>query len=89
MAQRRKTIRAIQQEHRIFNQRGKAYLPTPPLYTIDKALYSKRGTLDGLNMSLSELAPIPALLLIPPSLQQALLQQAPTTAIPLPVLAVD
>ena len=64
-------------------------MPTPLLYTIDKTLYSKRGSLDGLNMSLLELAPILALLLIPPSLQQVLLQQAPTTAILLPVLAVD
>ena len=48
-------------------------MPTPPLYTIDKALYSRRGTLDGPNASLLELAPMPT----------------PTTATPLPVSAVD
>jgi len=48
-------------------------LPIPPLYTIDKALYSRRGTLDYLNASLPELAPIPT----------------PTTAILLPVLAIN
>ena len=56
-------------------------MPTPPLYTIDKALYSRRGTLDSLNTSLLELAPIPTLPLIPtPTL---------TTAIPLPVSAIN
>ena len=34
-------------------------MPTPPLYTIDEALCSKRGTLDGPNTSLPELAPMP------------------------------
>jgi hypothetical protein len=48
-------------------------LPTPPLYTIDKALYSRRGTLDSLNASLLELAPIPT----------------PTIATLLPVSAVN
>jgi hypothetical protein len=43
---------------------GKTHLPTPPLYIIDKALYSKRGTLDSLNMSLLELTSIFTLLLI-------------------------
>ena len=56
-------------------------MPTPLLYITDKALYSRRGALDGLNTSLLELAPMPALLLIPtPTL---------TMAIPLPVSAVD
>ena len=73
----------MQREHRILDQRGKAYLPTPPLYTIDEALCSRRGTPDGPNASLPELAPISALLLIPT------LVQAPTTAILLPVLAVN
>jgi hypothetical protein len=54
-------------------------LPTPLLYTIDKALYSRIGIPDGPNTSLLELAPIPALPPIP----------TPTTATPPPVLAVD
>ena len=37
-------------------------MPTPPLYTIDKAIYSRR---DSLNMFLLGLAFIPTLLLIP------------------------
>ena len=65
----------MQREHRILNWWGKAHSPTPPLYTIDKALYSGRGALDGLNTSLLELAPIPT--------------PTPTTAIPLPVLAIN
>ena len=48
-------------------------MPTPPLYTTDKALCSRRGTLDGPNAFLLELALIPT----------------PTTATPLPVSAVD
>ena len=54
-------------------------MPTPPLYTIEVALCSRRGTLDSPNISLLELAPIPTLLLIP----------TPIMATPLPVLAVD
>ena len=73
MAQQQKAIRAIQQEHRIFNWRGKAHLPIPLLYTTDKALCSRRGTLDGPNASLLELAPMPT----------------PTTATLLPVSVVD
>jgi hypothetical protein len=65
MAEQWKTIRVIQREYRIFNWRGKAYSPTPLLYTTDEALCSTRGTLDGLNASLLELALIPALLPIP------------------------
>jgi hypothetical protein len=34
-------------------------LPTPLLYTIDEAPCSRKGTLNGLNTSLPELAPIP------------------------------
>src|SRR6266567_8952079 len=63
----------MQREHRILNRRGEAYSPTPLLYTIDEALCSRKGTLDSLNMSLPELAPI----------------LTPTTATPLPVSAVD
>ena len=48
-------------------------MPTPLLYTIDEALYSRRGTLDGLNMSLLELVPMPT----------------PTTVTLLPVSVVD
>src|SRR6266705_1662506 len=89
MAQRRKTIRAIQREHRTLNRRGEAHSPTPPLYTTDKALCSRKGTLDGLNASLPELAPMPALPPIPtlPPIPPSL-QQAPTTATPLPVSVV-
>ena len=71
-------------------------MPTPLLYTIDKALYGRRGTLDSLNTSLLELAPIPTLpliytlLLVPTLLLIPLfLRQAPTAAILLPVLAVN
>ena len=58
-------------------------MPIPPLYTIDEALYSKKGTLNNLNISLPELALIPALLPTPTlllmlfSLQQAPLRQVP------------
>ena len=65
MAQRRKIIRVIQQEYRILNWRSEAHLPTPPLYTTDEALCSKRGTLYSPNMSLLELTSIPTLPLIP------------------------
>ena len=54
-------------------------MPIPLLYTIDKALYSKKGTLNGLNISLLKLATIPALLLM----------LTPTTAVLLLVLAVN
>ena len=69
-------------------------MPTPPLYTIDEALCSKRGTLNDLNASLLEPALIPTLPPILPSSRQAPLRQAPsrqalTTATPLPVSAVD
>ena len=69
-------------------------MPTPSLYTTDKALYSRRGTPNDLNVSLLEPAPIPTLSPIPPSSRQAPLRQAPsrqalTTATPLPILAVD
>ena len=48
-------------------------MPTPLLYTIDEAPYSRRGTLDGPNTSLLELVPMPT----------------PTTATLLPVSVVD
>src|SRR6266576_4246913 len=74
-------IRVIQREHRILNRRGKAHSPTPLLYTIDEALYSRRGALGGPNISLLELAPMPALPPIP--------TPTPTMATPLPVSAVN
>ena len=100
MAQRRKTIRVIQRGYHILNRRGKAHLPTPPLYTIDKAPCNRRGTLPELA-PIPTLPPIPTLLLISTlpltptlplillSLRQAPSRQAPTTAIPLPILAVN
>ena len=54
-------------------------MPTPPLYIIDEALYSRRGTLDGPNIFLLELAPMP---ILPPIFTL-------TMATPLPISAVD
>ena len=48
-------------------------MPTPSLYTTDEALYSKKGILNGLNVSLLKLALMPTLII----------------AILLPVLVVD